>query len=101
MSVKAFSITKAVKQYKALDAKINSMKSPELVEAEREFERVKKSIGDYAKAQGAFVLKGVAVELQPFEYWSAPKLEEMAVRNPEILQAKVGSNKAIIKTLPK
>jgi hypothetical protein len=101
MTVKAFSITKAVKEYKALDAQIAELKSQELIDLEKRFEQVKKSIGDYGKAQGAFVLKNVSCELQPFEYWSAPKLEEMAIRNPDILGAKVSSNKAIIKILPK
>jgi hypothetical protein len=86
--VKNLTIAKAVKIYKSAKEAYESFKTPEFKAAEKEFSEVKDFIADYAKAQGAFSLKGINVEVTPVNGWDVEKLEAFALRHPALAECR-------------
>jgi len=97
--MKNLSIKKAIGLYKELKALVESFKTAEFKQAEKEFSEVKEFISNYAKEQGAFSLNGVNVEVTPVNNWDMEALEAFALRHPDLNKCRKVTERATIRLI--
>lgn len=83
-------IKELLNQYAVYMDTIESIRAeiPQLSEAEKEAEAVKKKIQDYAKQNGEVAGSGYEVKISVRGSWDGKKLDGYAAAHPEILEMK-------------
>lgn len=83
-------ISELFKQYAVMMDTIESIKAeiPQLSEAEKKAEAIKKQIQDYAKEHGEAAGEGYEVKISVRGSWDGKSLDGYAVAHPELLEMK-------------